>query len=242
MSIGRGQVILPRFFSMTDTKPMAPIHREYSREVQQYFHRLFPRRQWQVFRDVSAKPMAIDVELLYPTVEEPFYLLHTMGMSANPMTYPTGDVVKEREVYSELCLMLPATWPFRNMSHLTLADEAAWPIWLLMELGRFPHVHHIWMSYGFVLPNGEHSEPFSRQTELCGVVIVQFEGELGEMTMHDGTVLNLLMPVPLYKNEIALCDSLGVDTVVDSILERNNGSFLLDMKRAPLAGVRAKRR
>ena len=239
MSIGRQQVMLPRFFSMTDAKPMALIHRDYSSDVQAYFHRLFPRRQWKVFRDISANPLPIDVELLYPTVEEPFYLLHTMGMSAIPMTYPTGDATQQREVYSELCLMLSSTWPFRQM---TLDDSGAWPIWLLMELGRFPHVHHIWMSYGFVLPHGEQSEPISPMTKLSGVVMVQFEGELGEMTMHDGTVVNLLMPVLLYKNEVALCDSLGVDAVVDRILESNNGSFLLDMKRPPIKEGRAKGR
>lgn len=62
------------------------------------------------------------------------------------------------------------------------------------------------------------------------------------MTMHDGTVVNLLMPVLLYKNEVALCDSLGVDAVVDRILESNNGSFLLDMKRPPIKEGRAKGR
>ena len=82
----------PRFFSLTDTKKIKGLHHEYGQAVQQYFHRLFPHRRWQVFRDPVGTPLAIDVEILYPTEEEPFYLLHTMGMSASPMRYPSGAV------------------------------------------------------------------------------------------------------------------------------------------------------
>lgn len=75
----------PRFFSLTDTKKIKGPHHEYGQAVQQYFHRLFPHRRWQVFRDPIGTPLSVDVEILYPTEEEPFYLLHTMGMSAAPM-------------------------------------------------------------------------------------------------------------------------------------------------------------
>lgn len=230
MNIGK-QRVLPRFFSMTETKPISLIHRNYRQEVQQYFQRLFPGRQRKLFRDPAASPLPIDVELLYPTVEEPFYFLHTVGMSAFPMTYSVGERTKNCEAYSELCLLLPAQWPFKHIDDSTVFDMAAWPVWLLMELGRFPHVHHIWMSYGFTIPNGETCEPFSPMTKLSGVVIIQFEGELGELTMQDGTVVNLLMPVLLYEEEMALCDAVGVDRIIDSMLEVNDGSFLLDMKR-----------
>lgn len=223
--------VLPRFFSMTETTAVPLVHRDYGRQVQGYFHRLFPGRQWTTFGDLVQNPLPVDVEVLYPTVEEPFYLLHTMGMSAFPMQYPAGGLVESGEVYSELCLMLPASWPFHHPAHIALHEEAAWPIWMLMELGRFPHVHHLWLSYGFVLPNGEQCEPFSLMTDLSGIVIVQFEGELGELTMEDGTAVNLLMPVLVYKEEMALCDTMGVDAVIDSIVDINNGSFLLDMKR-----------
>ena len=88
------------------------------------------------------------------------------------MHYPSGEFVTGKEGYSELCLILPADWPFRKDRDLSLADEQAWPIWLLMELGRFPHVHDMWMAYGFLLPNTEANEPFAADTALSGLVIV----------------------------------------------------------------------
>lgn len=92
-SLTRTAPAWPRFFSLMDTEKMTPVHPGYGRCVQQYFHSLFPHRQWKVFHDPDGTPLAVDVELLYPTVEEPFYLLHTMGMSAAPMHYPSGEFV-----------------------------------------------------------------------------------------------------------------------------------------------------
>ena len=121
-------------------------------------------------------------------------------MSAAPMHYPAGEFVTGKEDYGELCLILPADWPFRKDWDISLNDEEAWPIWLLMELGRFPLVHDVWMSYGFLLPNSESHEPFARDTALSGLVIVQFEGQLGGVSMADGTTVELLAR-PLYKEE-----------------------------------------
>lgn len=225
----------PRFFSLTDTKKIKGPHHEYGQAVQQYFHRLFPHRRWQVFRDPIGTPLSVDVEILYPTEEEPFYLLHTMGMSAAPMRYPSGTFAAANESYSELCLILPARWPFRRERGLSLNDKAAWPIWLLMELGRFPHAHDVWMGYGFLLPNREKPESFAEDTALSGVVIVQFEGQLGGVKMPDGTAVELLMPILLYKEEMDLCSDIGIDSLVDAVLDECGGSFLLNKDRPNIA-------
>lgn len=234
MSIGihKGQ---RRFFAMTDTKRIPLIHRGYGPQVQSYFRNLFPHREWKVFSDSIGNPLPVDVEMLYPTIEEPFYLLHTIGMSAVPMHYPAGELPRGKETYSELCMILPADWPFGKKRNISLDDSRAWPIWLLMELGRFPHMHQIWMSYGFALPNTEACEPFSPTTDLSGVIIVQFEGDLGELQMEDGTNIELLMPILIYKEEMELVDEIGIDELVEKILDHNGGSFLLDINRVNVA-------
>lgn len=235
MDIGAAQWQLPRFFDMVDTKTMALAHQEYKSQVQAYFHSLFPRRQWSVFTDPISRPLSIDVEILYPTIEEPFYLLHTMGMSMAPLHYPAGELAADHDTYCELSLMLPSDWPFRNTGTPSLEDPASWPAWLLMELGRFPHTHQIWMSYGFLLPNTEKYCPFSPMSDLSGVVIIQFEGELGNIPMGDGTEVELLMPILVYKEELELCDKIGIDAMIDDILETNGGSFLLNVSRKNIA-------
>jgi hypothetical protein len=93
------------------------------------------------------------------------------------------------------------------------------------------------MSYGFLLPNTEKYIPFSSMTALSGVVIVQFEGELGSVHMHDDTDVDLLMPILVYKEELELCDEIGIDALIDDILETNGGSFLLNTCRANVASL-----
>ena len=80
-----------------DTLKIQRPHEEYGRAVQAYFHSLFPHRQWSVFQDPDGTPLAVDVELLYPTVEEPFYLLHTIGMSAAHMHYQDKVLVNRKK-------------------------------------------------------------------------------------------------------------------------------------------------
>ena len=59
--------------------------------------------------------------------------------------------------------------------------------------------------------------------------------ELPALTMADGTTVELLMPILAYKEELDLCDEIGVDAVIDEILESNRGSFALDVRRANVA-------
>lgn len=227
-----------RFFAMADTDTIELAHDEYGTAIRQYFQGLFPQRQSRVFLDTVGKPLPIHVAVLFPTEEEPFYLLHTIGMSAAPIRHmPEPDVPGQGELYGELCMMLPGTWPFGpDKDSLSLEDSAAWPIRLLMELGRFPHVHQLWMSYGFMLPNTENCDPFSPTTRLSGVVIVQFEGSLGEAAMADGTMVQLFLPVLVYKEEMELYDEIGPDELIERILQYNNDSFLLNIHR-PNAGL-----
>ena len=223
-----------RFFSMADAGRIELSHREYGEETQRYFHDLFPNRQWASFSDAVAGPVPMQVEMMYPTVEEPFYLLYTIGMSAVPMQYPISPEAPEgRESYSELCMILPGDWPFTadQSGCIPLASPGAWPIRMLLELGRFPHLHKLWMSYGFVLPNTENCEPFSPMTQLAGVLMVQFDGSLGEFKTSDGTMIQLLLPFLVYKEEMELYDEVGPDVLMERILNSNGESFLLDVDR-----------
>ena len=53
--------------------------------------------------------------------------------------------------------------------------------------------------------------------------------------MQDGQKADLLMPLVLYKEEMDLCDTIGVDAVIEKILEETGGSFALDGERKNVA-------
>lgn len=227
------------FFAMNDclTGPVPLTHREYGDEVRTHFYDLFPGRQRRLLADrPDASPLPVSIEILYPTADEPFYFVHTVGMSAAPMHYPSeADLPGAQETYSELCLLLPADWPFADPYRTDLQERNAWPLRMLRDLAKFPHAHQLWMSYGFILPNSEQGEPFAGNTALCGALIVQFEGELGELRMHDGTAVQLLLPVLIYQEEMDAYDEWGADGLMERILEGTDDSFLLRLDRPNVA-------
>lgn len=57
--------------------------------------------------------------------------------------------------------------------------------------------------------------------------MVQFDGELGELTLDDGITIQLLMPVLVYADEMEAYDKLGPDTLIERILDCTHESFIL---------------
>ena len=61
--------------------------------------------------------------------------------------------------------------------------------------------------------------------------MVQFDGSLGEFKTSDGTMIQLLLPFLVYKEEMELYDEVGPDVLMERILNSNGESFLLDVDR-----------
>lgn len=66
----------------------------------------------------------VQIALLHPTDDEPFYFAYTMGMSAAPMVGPAESMECET-LYSELCLLIPNNW-FCHCAEKDIAQS--WPL------------------------------------------------------------------------------------------------------------------
>jgi hypothetical protein len=150
-----------------------------------------------VFHEMVSDVVHIDICLVRPTPQRNYYTLVTMGMSALPMNAPEA-----KYSYLELYLCLPATW---KLSEEDLKDEANyWPIRLLKETARFPHLYDDWLFYGHSIPNGDPAEAYAGNTGLSNVIIYQpllFEEDLAYLGTDKGTVFFLPL-IPLYENEM----------------------------------------
>ena len=198
---------------------------DYSREVSLYFAGLFPERASRVFKADRFQPVGVDVTVLYPTEEEPFYFLYTTGMSGLSMAEYLGGAADDA-CLAELYMMLPGDWPFSAARDVS-ADTAdyPWPVRFLADVGRFPHENGMWLSYGFVLPTSERYVAFS------DAVLLQFDGELGAVRTDDGKVIQLFMPMPLYAEEADLYGKIGPDELTERVLQCNKGSFFVNPQR-----------
>lgn len=215
---------------------LPPQANDYEEEICAYFASLFPGREEKVFHEILSHSFHIDIHVLYPSETEPFYVLYSSGMSTLPMTLPEALLPEYKELErAELMMFLPYDWNFGEEGTLStnLPAEVFWPIAAMTYMARLPHEHKNFISYGLTLPNGEDYEPFAKNTKLCGLGLVSFDGNLGELTTTDGTKIQIYTLIPLHKEELLYRQEEDMEALMDRILIETNGSFIVDINRAP---------
>jgi Suppressor of fused protein (SUFU) len=173
-----------------------------------------------VLHEIISDKVHLDIHVVYPTEERPYYVLVTSGMSDKPMTVPEGC---EKFQYAELYMMLPADWP-ADLKAGNMEDEAFkeennyWPIRWMKKVARFPHMFDTWMAWGHTLPNGEDAEPFAPNTKLGCIMLYpsyMMPKELLQLTTRDGTLINFLCMIPLYREEMLYKLKHGADALLE---------------------------
>lgn len=99
---------------------------DYGSEMTAYFETLFPGRKRTIYKDRTLLPVAVDVAVLHPTADEPFYLLYTIGMSSLSMADYLGG--KEGDTaLAELYMMLSEDWCLPASAALFSTEKKPWP-------------------------------------------------------------------------------------------------------------------
>ena len=173
-----------------------------------------------VFHEVMSEIVHVDVHIVAPTADYPFYTLVTSGMSDLPMTAPDGyEDYRHAEVY----LQLPADWPLKDQDVMQ-QEEHYWPIRWLKIIARFPHTYHTFIASGHTIPNGEEAAPLGPGTELGCMMAVSggpFPEEFDVLPLEDGTLIHFYQLVPLYPAEMNLKLSKGMEALMDKFDEHD---------------------
>ncbi|MCC9606857.1 DUF3239 domain-containing protein [Blastopirellula sp. JC732] len=181
-----------------------------------------------VFHELISTGVHVDVHVINPTTERPYYTLVTSGMSELPMTTPPGA---EELAYAELVLCLPPDW---KMSQDAFEDESNyWPIRWMKILARFPHDYETFFTISHTIPGGNPPEEFDASTPMgCWMFVApfMFEEESFEL-QHDGHTVNFLYMLPLHLDEMEFKLKHGFDEAVDRIMESFEIRELIDMQR-----------
>ena len=114
---------------------------EYAEEISGHFKALFPKREEFVYHELISDLVHIDVNIMRPTEERPYYVMYTTGMSDMPMTLPEEIADREDLKHAELFMFLPGEWNPGETGQLDsdIPDSEYWPIRLIKYLARFPH-------------------------------------------------------------------------------------------------------
>lgn len=136
-----------------------------------------------VLHEIVSEGLHIDVLAFPPTPERNFYVLCTMGMSAEEMTTPTDWEWPRR---LELVMALPAEWPLDKLlsgGHRNepegVQERWYWPVRALKNLARLPQSFRTMLWWGHTIPNGDPPEAFADGTRFCSAVVL-FPEALGD--------------------------------------------------------------
>lgn len=210
-------------------EPPAPM--EYVEEIVAHFEEVFPGRNSGVFHELISDVIHIDVNIMEPTEEEPFWVLYTTGMSDLPMTIP-DEIRSEMDGNydrAEVMMFLPASWELTENAFKD--DNNYWPIRLMKQMARFPHDYNTWLGYGHTIPNFQDYEPYADGTGLNGVVFYQLTEEVSVIPTKDGNQVHTYFLIPLYKEEMDYKLEHGMDALIDKLSELEDDLFELNPKR-----------
>lgn len=205
----------------------------YASEVEAHFETLFPNRESRVLHEIVSDLIHVDIHVMWPTEEAPFFVAYTTGMSDLPMSIPSDIPPKGRKELelAELYLFLPGDWPLSPDS--PPEESAFWPIGMMKAMARFPHLYQTWLAYGHTVPNGPEYAPLHRSVGFGGVVFNCGTGPLSTMTAKDGRLLHLYQMIPLYKEEIEYKLKYGMEGL-QKVFQEKELSPVLDPKRPNL--------
>jgi len=218
-----------KYEESADYAPPAPM--EYVEEIVAHFETVFPGRTSSVFHEIISDTIHIDVNIMEPTEEEPFWVLYTNGMSDLPMTLPDEILAELDDQYdrAEVMMFLPASW---ELTEESVKDENNyWPIRLMKQMARFPHQYNTWLGYGHTIPNYQDYEPYADGTGLNGVVLYQLNEEISVIPTKDGNKIHTYFLIPLYKEEMDYKLEHGMDALMDKLLELDDEVLELHANR-----------
>ena len=202
--------------------------RLFADEIDEHFHKQFPDRETTLYHEVVSNIVHIDINILKPK-DRDFHILYTTGMSDLPMTIP--DTVKERDklMYAELYMYLPAEWrpEVEDENGKTNYTEDYWAVKLLLYLARFPHLYKTWLCASHTI----EYYPITKGSLLNGILLER--GEVEPLVAKDGNTVNFYKVVPITKEEMAFKLKYGYEYLSFKFIEQDF-PLVIDVKRKSL--------
>ena len=189
-----------------------------------------------VFHEIVSDIVHIDVHWVKPTLEFPFNIFITSGMSDKPMNAPP-EANDHR--YAELCILLPSDWKISDNSyfqeiHEVFKDEKNyWPIRWLKIIARFPHEYGSWVGNGHTIPNGEDALPYADNTKFgCMIILpsLSLPKDFFKLKVNEEKTIEFYCLYPLYKEEMLFKLKKGRNALIDNF-EKYHVDDIVNIKR-----------
>ena len=180
-----------------------------------------------VFHELASPDIHLDVCIVEPCEEEPYYKLVTMGAGAYRMRIPEV-FQKYRLDYAEYMICLPKDWNINSGE-----EENYWPIKLLKDTARLPIWNDTWLSYGHTTQNDADGSPYASNTKMNSAILNYAENQKGDvrLIMSSGKVINFYEIIPLYPEELQFKMDNDAETLFKLFDQKDISYKVLDLNR-----------
>jgi hypothetical protein len=134
-------------------------------------------------------------------------------MSDLDMRVPEG---LEDLALAEVCLCLPKEWPLAMHDFEWREPRYFWPVAILQQAARYPHMNQMWFSWGHTVGSVERPEPLHVETRFTGLMLVNpatFPEDADTVETKDGRPIHYLALIPLLEQEMKFKQKFDSDTL-----------------------------
>ena len=180
-----------------------------------------------VMHEVASLDIHLDVCIVEPSPEEPYYKLVTMGAGAYRMQVPK-EYERFKLDYAEYVIYLPKDWNIQSNK-----EDDCWPIHLLKNTARIPIWNDTWLSYGHTTQGDAEGSPYASSTRFNSIVLNCAENAKGDvrLVMPSGKVVNFYEIVPLYPEELEFKLKHDANKLFEMFVENHIPYKVLDLNR-----------
>ena len=190
-----------------------------------------------VFHELVSDQVHLDLLIINPTAEFPFYRLVTCGMSDKEMSLLPGETKDDPiERYMELMVTLPGEW---KMDQEAWKDEKwYWPIRMLKTIALFPHKYQTRIGFGHTLHN-EGNTPYGPDTQQADMIILpsMFAAqEFQALDINEDKTIYFNSIWPLHLDELNYKLTEGFDSFID-LIEAYQMTEVIDPERPSMLSL-----
>ena len=182
----------------------------------------------EVCHEIVSPDVHLDIVIVPPTDEQPYYKLITMGAGAYKMNVP-NELKKHKLERAEYIIFLPKEWDIKSDK-----EKYYWPIRQLKSIARLPIFSNSWLAFGHTVTANEESSPVAENTKITSILLLNSIGKNNQVV--EPLKLNLFEKVnfyqlyPLYQEELEYKLEHSVEDLFNKIAEEDL-DFIVNINR-----------
>lgn len=182
----------------------------------------------EVFHEIVSPDIQLEIVIIPPTYEQPYYKLVTIGAGAYKMIIPS-ELKKYKLERAEYVIFLPKEWDIKSDK-----EEYYWAIRQLKSIARLPINCDSWLAFGHTVTANEDSSPVAENTKLNSFLLLNSIGKNNQVVkplkLNLFEDVNLYQLFPLYQEELEYKLEHSLDDLFNKIAEEDL-DFIVNINR-----------